>query len=65
MRSVASVFVALVLCACTADDDPDGDGSASGTGSPDNAGQICEAPADCYPGVDPADLADLPTPAPG
>ena len=34
------------------DDDNDGDDE----GSPDLVGSVCEAPADCYPDVDPADI---------
>jgi hypothetical protein len=53
---IAWIFTAAALLACTAEDDPNGT-TAGGTGSPDQTGQICQAPADCYPEVDPADLA--------
>lgn len=49
--------VLLVLAvACGGSDDPQ-EGEATESGSPDQAGAVCEVPGDCYPEVDPADLA--------
>lgn len=52
MSFLASVLLPLFVASCGDDDDGSGN-----DGSPDQAGSACEAPADCYPGVDPADLA--------
>ncbi len=53
-------LVVLLGVGCSSDD-PGGSGTngTHGTdgGSPDLVGSVCEAPSDCYPGVDPASLA--------
>jgi hypothetical protein len=47
------LLFACAVLACGPDDDAnDGD-----EGSPDQVGSVCEAPADCYPEVDHADIA--------
>jgi hypothetical protein len=56
-RLLATLGPVLLLgLACTTEDDPH-EGDTATSGSPDYAGAICEAPADCYPEVDPADLS--------
>ena len=46
----------LIACLCGCGDDAPGDTGDAGTGSPDQVGQACEAPADCYSGVDQGEL---------
>jgi hypothetical protein len=46
--------VLVFAFACGKDEPGDGDGD---TGSPDQVGKVCEAPADCYPGIDHAEIA--------
>lgn len=61
MRTHASiVFASLLTFTACGDDDAGGDGNAgtaTDSGSPDQVGQICEVPSDCYPEVDPEELA--------
>lgn len=46
----------LLAAGCGGPDDPEGSGGTD-SGSPDQVGSVCEIPDDCYPEVDPADLA--------
>lgn len=55
-RAVAAVAAALWLAAACGDDTSSGDAGGGGGGTagrgPDNTGQACESPADCYRAVD-------------
>lgn len=44
----------LVALGCAKDDAAE---AGNETGSPDLAGSVCETPTDCYPGIDPVELA--------
>jgi hypothetical protein len=54
MRALGFLPLCFVLLACK-DDDPDAGDDADS--SPDLVGEICEVPDDCYPDVEPGELA--------
>lgn len=60
MNAPTRLFVAtytwLVLLASGCAEDDDANASDAGSDRPDNTGAACEAPADCYPGVDASTL---------
>jgi hypothetical protein len=55
-RSPWSGLGLCLLLGCSSSDDPQGE-SGHDSGSPDQVGAVCEVPADCYPEIDPAQLA--------
>jgi hypothetical protein len=54
MRAYRLLPLLLVVFACKEEDPGD---VADGTGSPDQVGQQCAVPGDCYPEIDPAEIA--------
>ena len=49
----------VLLSGCNSNDDPSASSATANAtdGSPDQVGSACEAPADCYPGTDHAEIA--------
>ena len=57
LAALGGVCACLMTMASCGSDDDDGAGAASGVGGyPEQTGAACEAPADCYPGMDQSTL---------